>query len=62
VAPLDVPWLRTVSVGLAVALVVAAFVFRADASSIVQVNQIAVGSVIAAVTLLAAIDGGEWLG
>ena len=62
VAPLDVPWLRTVSIGLAVALVAVAFLVRTGVSSAVQVNQIVVGAVIALVSLMVAIDGGKWLG
>lgn len=61
-APLDVPWLRTISIGLAAALVVAGFLARTDTSSIVQINQFVVGAVIALVSLVAAIDSGKWLG
>lgn len=61
-APLDVPWLRTIGFGLAAALVGAAFLVRTDVSSIVQINQIVVGAVITLVTLVAAIDSGRWLG
>lgn len=61
-APLDVPWLRTVNIGLAAALVVAAFLVRADVSSVVQINQIVVGAAVALVSLVVAIDAGRWLG
>lgn len=61
-APLDVPWLRTVNIGLAAALVAAAFFGRADVSSVVQINQIVVGAAIALVSLVVAIDAGKWLG
>jgi hypothetical protein len=62
VAPLDVPWLRTVNIGLAAALVAAAFLVRADVSSVVQINQIVIGTMIALVSLVVAIDAGKWLG
>ncbi|MFS8102172.1 hypothetical protein LFM09_34120 [Lentzea alba] len=62
VAPLDVPWLRTVNIGLAAALVAAAFLARADVSSVVQINQIVIGTMIALVSLVVAIDAGKWLG
>jgi hypothetical protein len=61
-APLDVPWLRTVNIGLAAALVAAAFFVRADVSPVVQINQVVVGSAIALVSLVIAIDAGRWLG
>ncbi|MDX8056630.1 hypothetical protein SK571_45300 [Lentzea sp. BCCO 10_0798] len=60
-APLDVPGLRTVNIGLAATLVAAAFV-RADVSSVVQINQVVVGTAVALVSLVAAIDAGRWLG
>ncbi|MEV6236643.1 hypothetical protein [Lentzea sp. NPDC051838] len=61
-APLDVPWLRTFSIGLAVALVAVAFLVQTDVDSAVQINQIVVGAAIALVSLMVAIDGGKWLG
>ncbi len=62
VAPLDVPWLRTVTVGLSAALVVGGFLFRAGVDSVVQINQILVGAAIAVVSLVVAIVAGDWLG
>ena len=62
VAPLDVPWLRMVNIGLAAALVAAAFLVRADVSSVVRINQIVVGATIVLVSLMVAIDAGKWLG
>lgn len=44
---------------LAGTLVAAAFVVRADVSSVVQINQAVVG---AAVALVVAVDAGKWLG
>ncbi|WP_346136768.1 hypothetical protein [Lentzea roselyniae] len=61
-APLDAPWLRTVSIGLAAALVAAGFLVRSDVSSVVQINPIVVGAAIAPVSLVVAIDAGRWLG
>jgi hypothetical protein len=60
-APLDVPGLRTVNIGLAATLVAVAFV-RTDVSSVVQINQVVVGTAVALVSLVAAIDAGRWLG
>lgn len=62
VAPLDVPWLRTVNIGLAAALVASAFLVRADVSSVVQINQIVIGTMITLVSLVVAVDAGKWLG
>ncbi|PWK84818.1 hypothetical protein C8D88_10725 [Lentzea atacamensis] len=53
---------RTVNIGLAVALVAAAFLVRADVSSVVQINQIVTRTMIALVLLAVAIDAGKWLG
>lgn len=61
-AILDVPGLRTVNIGLAGTLVVAAFAVRADVSSVVQINQVVVGAAVALVSLVVAVDGGRWLG
>jgi ABC-type cobalamin transport system permease subunit len=54
-APLDVPGLRTVSTGLAVMLVVAAFAMRANVSSAVWINQAVVGAAVALVSLVVAV-------
>lgn len=62
VAPLDVPWLRTINIGLAAALVAAALLMGTDVSSVVQINQIVIGTMIALVSLVVAIDAGKWLG
>lgn len=56
-APLDVPWLRGINIGLAVA-----FLVRADVNSVVLINQIGAGATIAPVSLVVAIDAGKWLG
>lgn len=62
VAPLEVPYLRTVNIGFAAALVAAGFLMRTDVSSVVQINQIVVGTMIALVSLVVVIDAGKWLG
>lgn len=61
-APLEVPWLRTVNIVLGTALVAATFIVSADADTVVQINQAVVGGAIALVSLVVAIDGGKWLG
>ena len=61
-APLEVPWLRTANTALAAALVAAALLARTDVSAVVQINQIVVGTAIALVTVVVAIDSGKWLG
>lgn len=61
-APLEVPWLRAVTIGLAASLVAAAFVPGTDVSSVVQINQVVVGAGIAVGSLVVAAVGGEWLG
>ncbi|MFJ8962567.1 hypothetical protein ACIRG5_24575 [Lentzea sp. NPDC102401] len=61
-APLDVPGLRTVNIGLAGTLVVTAFLASTDVSQVVQINQVVVGAAVALVSLAAAIDAGRWLG
>ena len=61
-APLDVPGLRTVSIGLAVSLVAAAFLVDAGISSAVLVNQVVAGAAVAVVSLVVAADGGRRLG
>ncbi|MEU3648826.1 hypothetical protein AB0E59_36015 [Lentzea sp. NPDC034063] len=61
VAPLDVPWLRTLTVLLAAGQVAVVLLSRAQVSTEVLINQVLVGGVIAVVSLVVAVDSGDWL-
>lgn len=62
VAPLEVPRLWAVNIGLTAALVADAFLFRADVSSVLQINQIVVDAVVVAMSPVCAMDAGKRLG
>lgn len=61
VAPLDVPWLRTVTVLLATSQIAAVGLPQTGISAEVLVNHAVVGGVIALASLVVAVDSGDWL-
>lgn len=62
VAPLDVPWLRAITIALAVLLVAAPFVHRTDAATAVVTSQVLAGAAVALGSLVVAISTDDWLG